>query len=44
MPLKYGKSKKTFLYNLKKEIRAGKSKKQALTIAYAQKRRKRKRS
>lgn len=40
MPLKNGKSKKTFSYNVKKEMKAGKSQKQALAIAYAIKRKK----
>lgn len=40
MPLKKGKSKKTFQYNLKQELKSGKPKKQALAIAYAQKRKK----
>lgn len=38
MPLKKGKSKKTFQYNVRKEIKAGKSRKQAVAIAYAMKR------
>lgn len=38
MPLKRGTSKKTFEENLKKELKAGKSKKQALAIAYSVKR------
>lgn len=38
MPLKKSKSKKAFKYNLKKEIKAGKPKKQALAIAYSIKR------
>lgn len=38
MPLKKGKSKKTFQHNVRKEIKAGKSKKQAVAIAYAMKR------
>lgn len=38
MPLKKSKSKKAFEYNLKKELMAGKPKKQALAIAYSVKR------
>lgn len=38
MPLKKGKSKKTFQHNVRKEIKAGKSRKQAVAIAYAMKR------
>lgn len=38
MPLKKGTSKKIFEENLKKELKAGKSKKQALAIAYSVKR------
>lgn len=38
MPLKKGKSKKTFSHNVRKEIKAGKSRKQALAIAYSMKR------
>jgi hypothetical protein len=38
MPLKSGTSKGTFLSNLKTEIAAGKPQKQALAIAYSQKR------
>lgn len=38
MPLKKGKSKKTFEHNVRQEIKAGKSKKQALAIAYSVKR------
>ena len=38
MPLCKGKSKKCFEENIKKEIKAGKSKKQAVAIAYSQKR------
>ena len=38
MPLKKGKSKKTFEHNVKQEIKAGKSKRQALAIAYSMKR------
>ena len=37
MPLKKGKSKAAFQYNVKTEIKAGKSPKQAVAIAYAQK-------
>jgi hypothetical protein len=37
MPLKKGTSKKAFQYNVKKEIESGKSPKQAVAIAYAQK-------
>lgn len=35
MPLKYGKSDKTFKENVKKERKAGKGMKQALAIAYS---------
>jgi len=35
MPLKKGYSKKTFDYNVKKEIDNGKSQKQAAAIAYS---------
>lgn len=38
MPLIKSKSKKAFVSNLKKEIKAGKPKKQALVISYAVKR------
>lgn len=38
MPLKKGKSKKAFEHNVRAEIKAGKSKKQALAIAYSVKR------
>ena len=38
MPLIKSKSNKAFKYNVKSEIKAGKSKKQALTIAYSVKR------
>lgn len=38
MPLCKGKSKKCFEKNLKTELKAGKNKKQALAIAYSQKR------
>ncbi len=40
MPLKKGKSKETFKSNVKAEIKAGKSVKQAVAIAYDQKRKK----
>ena len=36
MPLKVGKSPKTFSYNVKTEMAAGKPQKQAVAIAYAQ--------
>lgn len=39
MPLKKGKSKKDFVANIKTEIKAGKPQKQAVAIAYAVKRR-----
>lgn len=39
MPLKTGKSKKAFVSNIKTEIAAGKPQKQAVAIAYSQKRR-----
>jgi hypothetical protein len=39
MPLKKGRSKKSFVQNLKTELRAGKPKKQALAIAYSVQRR-----
>ena len=39
MPLKKSSSQKAFEHNLKAELKAGKSKKQALAIAYAMKRR-----
>ena len=35
MPLKKSPSKKAFVSNLKKELKAGKPKKQALAIAYS---------
>lgn len=35
MPLKKSSSKEAFTYNLKKELMSGKSKKQALAIAYS---------
>lgn len=38
MPLKKGKSQKSFVHNVKAEIRAGKSQEQALAIAYNVKR------
>lgn len=38
MPLKSGTSKKVFEENVRKEIAAGKSVKQAVAIAYAKKR------
>lgn len=38
MPLTKSKSKKAFVSNLKKEIKAGKPKKQAIAIAYSVKR------
>ena len=39
MPLKRGKSKAAFSANVRTEMRAGKSQKQAVAIAYAMKRR-----
>jgi hypothetical protein len=39
MPLKSGKSKASFNYNVRAEIAAGKPAKQAVAIAYSQKRR-----
>lgn len=39
MPLKSGKSKKAFSGNVRAEIRAGKPPKQAVAIAYSEKRR-----
>ncbi len=39
MPLKSGKSKEAFVSNIKTEIAAGKPQKQAVAIAYSQKRR-----
>ncbi len=39
MPLRKGKSKATFVKNLKTELKAGKPQKQALAIAYSVKRR-----
>ena len=41
MPLKTGKSKKTFSSNIRTEVKAGKPVKQAVAIAYAVKRKKR---
>jgi len=38
MPLKKGSSNKTFVKNLKTELKAGKPKKQSLAIAYSVKR------
>jgi len=38
MPLKSGKSKKTFSSNVKTEMKAGKPQKQAVAIAYSKKR------
>lgn len=43
MPLKKGKSKATFESNIKTEIAAGKKPKQAIAIAYSEKRRSAKR-
>ena len=39
MPLKKGKSKATFSQNVRTEVRAGKPVKQAVAIAYSEKRR-----
>jgi len=39
MPLKKSKSKKAFKENIKAEVKAGKPVKQAVAIAYAEKRR-----
>jgi hypothetical protein len=39
MPLSKGKGKKSFVSNIKAEIKAGKKKDQALAIAYAVKKR-----
>lgn len=38
MPLQKSKSEKAFKHNVKQEIKAGKSKRQALAIAYSVKR------
>ena len=38
MPLKTGTSRKTFVSNVKAEIKAGKEPKQAVAIAYSKKR------
>ena len=38
MPLKKGKSKRSFKENVKREMEAGKPQKQALAIAYSEKR------
>lgn len=38
MPLKPGKSKKAFSDNIKTEIKAGKPQKQAVAVAYSEKR------
>ena len=43
MPLSTGKSKKAFSDNVRAEMEAGKPQKQAVAIAYAQKRRGKKR-
>lgn len=42
MPLSRGKSKKTFEKNIKTEVKAGKPVKQAVAIAYSEKRRSKK--
>jgi hypothetical protein len=42
MPLKRGTGKKTFSENVKKEMAAGKPQKQAVAIAYSQKRKSKK--
>lgn len=42
MPLKKGSSKKTFEYNLTELMRAGYEQKQAVAIAYSQKRKSKK--
>lgn len=39
MPLERGKSKKAFSHNVKAEMKAGKPQKQAVAIAYSEKRR-----
>lgn len=39
MPLKKSKSKKAFVENIKTEIKTGKRQKQAIAIAYSEKRR-----
>lgn len=38
MPLKKSKSKKAFMDNIKTEVKAGKPQKQAVAIAYSEKR------
>lgn len=43
MPLKSGKSKAAFSYNVKAEVAAGKPQKQAVAIAYAKQREAKKR-
>lgn len=43
MPLKEGKSRKTFSSNVEKEMKAGKKQSQAVAIAYAEKRKAEKR-
>lgn len=40
MPLKTGKSRKAFQYNVRELMRTGRPQKQALAIAYAQQRKK----
>ena len=42
MPLKSGKSRKAFSYNVKTEMNAGRPQKQAVAIAYSMKRKSRK--
>jgi len=42
MPLKSGKSKKAFSYNVAAEMNAGKPQKQAVAIAYSVKRKRKK--